>query len=420
MNNEKFALRQKTRRNYILRVALNGLSKLWKTKWPMCLIALAAMAVVSMILTAHTLHDWSVAFTAVLMFFVGVPVVAYAAGCVPGAWAIYEDMVRIGMVNAAGEAPVLLERWHKEGNLYAMRFRAKGFPLSVWEDMKEKIETAANITVVRFDEGNSKREVVMEYVSGNIVLPHLVRWNWEYLSQDDFKIALGESIMRPVYIDLAQNPHVLVGGTTASGKTKLLELIGTQVIEKCASFMIADYKGVDFGQFVGRARIARNNEEFLTVLEYLNEELARRKSAFVQHDCRNIAEYYSKNEKWMPRIVLMVDEASFVFDTTGVTDKTVKEHVSRILGALINLARVGRFAGIHIIVATQRPDTLSVPGALKANLDTRICARMPDVATSTVILDDGSATNLPSIKGRFILRDGSGTDTIFQAYLPDE
>lgn len=419
MNNEKFALRQKTRRNYILRVALNGLSKLWKAKWPMCLIALAAMAVVSMILTAHTLHDWSVAFTAVLMFFVGVPGAAYAVGCVPGAWKIYEDMVRIGMVNAAGEAPVLLERWHKEGNLYAMRFMAKGFPLSVWEDMKEKIETAANITIARFDEGNSRREIIMEYVSGNIVLPHLVRWNWDYLSPDDFKIALGESIMGPVYIDLAQNPHVLVGGTTASGKTKLLELIGTQVIEKCASLMIADYKGVDFSQFVGRARIARNNEELWAVLEYLNEELERRKSAFVKHGCRNIAEY-SKNEKWMPRIVLIVDEASLVFDTSGINDKAEKETVARILGALINLARVGRFAGIHVIVATQRPDTLSVPGALKANLDTRICARMPDDATSTVILDDGSATNLPSIKGRFLLRDGSGSDTIFQAYLPDE
>ena len=118
--------------------------------------------------------------------------------------------------------------------------------------------------------------------------------------------------------------------------------------------------------------------------------------------------------------MLIVDEASLVFDTSSISDKAEKETVARILGALINLARVGRFAGIHIIVATQRPDTLSVPGALKANLDTRICARMPDVATSTVILDDGSATNLPSIKGRFLLRDGSGTDTIFQAYLLDE
>ena len=165
-----------------------------------------------------------------------------------------------------------------------------------------------------------------------------------------------------------------------------------------------------------KARIAGNNDEFLNVLEYLAEELERRKAAFAAHGCRNIAEY-NKAENWMPRIVLMVDEASFVFDTTGVSDKTVKEQVSKILGLLINLTRVGRYAGIHVIVATQRPDTLSVPGALKANLDTRICARMSDVATSTVILDDGSATNLPAIKGRFLLRDGSGTDIALQVYL---
>lgn len=416
MNEEKFALRQKMRREYIVRVALNGFRKMWKTKWPMYLIALAAVAVVGLLWNSQSITEWATTTTVVLVFCIGVPSAAFAVGYVPGAWKIYEDMVRIGMVNAAGEAPVLLEKLHKEGNLHSMRFWSKGHPLGVWEDMKEKIETAMNSTIVRFDEGPTKCEIIVEYVPGHIVLPRLIPWNRELLSDEDFKIALGESVLGPVYINLAQTPHALIGGTTNSGKTKLLELIGEQVAEKCSCLMVVDYKGVDYRQFHGRARIISNNEEFLNALNYLTDALERRKAAFVQCGCRNIAEYCQK-EKWMPRIVLMVDEASFVFDTTGTVDKTVKEQVSQILGSLINLTRVGRYAGIHVIVATQRPDTLSVPGALKANLDIRICGRMPDVATSTVILDDGSATNLPAIKGRFLLRDGSGTDTIFQAYL---
>ena len=416
MNDEKFALRQKTRRNYILRVALNGLGKMWKAKWPMCLIALAAAAVTYLTLATQSFFDQLTALATVFVFCVGVPVVAYLVGYVPSAWTIYEDMVRIGMVNAADEAPVLFERWHKEGNLYAMRFWAKGFPLGVWEDMKEKIETALNISIVQFDEGMSKREMIVVYVPGNIVLPRVIAWKPEMLSSNDFELALGESVMGPVYIDLAQIPHVLIGGITSSGKTCLLKLIGGQVLEKNAELLIVDYKGADYFRFYGRTKIVGNNDQFANVLDRLANELDTRKALLAQQKCHNISEY-NANGNTLRRIVLIIDEASFVFDTTGIISKEDKETVSKILGAVINLTRVGRFVGIHVIVATQRPDTSSVPGALKANLGIRICARMPDVATSTVILDDGSATNLPPIKGRFLLRDGSGTDTIFQAYL---
>lgn len=70
----------------------------------------------------------------------------------------------------------------------------------------------------------------------------------------------------------------------------------------------------------------------------------------------------------------------------------------------------------YLLVATQRPDVGSVPGSLKAQLDGRICGHTADAQSSIVILDDGSAANLPAIPGRFIIRNGSETDDIVQAY----
>ena len=314
--------------------------------------------------------------------------------------------------------PCLWKKYHRDGNIWRIVFWSKGFPLSTWNDWKEKIETALDITILKFDEGNSKREITMEYVPGSIVLPRKIMWNNELLSDQNFKLMMGESVCGPVGINLDATPHILVGGTTGSGKTRLLENIGEQCIDKGGYLLLADYKGVDYGRFEHRVRIARSNDELLDMLDYLKESLAERRERFGAAGCRNINEYNAQGNN-MGRIVLMIDEASAVFDTTG-RSKEDKETAAKILSAVLDLTRLGRFAGMHIIIATQRPDVNSVPGSVKANLTARICGHMPDVATSTVMLDDGSAANLPAVPGRFILRDGSSDDVIFQAYLKDD
>lgn len=102
-------------------------------------------------------------------------------------------------------------------------------------------------------------------------------------------------------------------------------------------------------------------------------------------------------------------------DTTG-RDKDGKAVVASITNKLLAIGRLGRALGIHLLVATQRPDVGSVPGSLKAQLDGRICGHTADAQSSIVILDDGSAAKLPAIPGRFIIRNGSGSDEIIQAY----
>lgn len=113
------------------------------------------------------------------------------------------------------------------------------------------------------------------------------------------------------------------------------------------------------------------------------------------------------------RIIFGCDEIAELLDKTG-RNKTEKEQIDVIIGYLSTLARQGRAMGIHLILATQRPDAAILPGQVKNNLDCRICGRS-DLVLSQIILDNGSALEIPKdILGRFVCNLGG--DTEFQGY----
>lgn len=152
------------------------------------------------------------------------------------------------------------------------------------------------------------------------------------------------------------------------------------------------------------------------IIQLSVSELIRRRNLFAVSHCNHLDLYNSRHDTKLPRIVVVVDETSMVLDATG-RGKDEKSEIAAITGHLLTIGRLGRALGIHLIVATQRPDVASVPGALKAQLDGRICGHCADAQSSIVILDDGSGAKLPAVPGRFIVRDGSSCDKIVQAYL---
>lgn len=115
---------------------------------------------------------------------------------------------------------------------------------------------------------------------------------------------------------------------------------------------------------------------------------------------------------YMQRIVFACDEVAELLDKTGA-DKARKELLAQIEARLALIARQGRAFGIHLILATQRPDANILPGQIKNNMNIRICGRA-DTTLSTIIIGDGrAAEQIPhDAQGRFIMEDG----TVFQAY----
>ena len=332
----------------------------------------------------------------------------------------HDNFQRAGMVNSAMEAPALLERTYDEDNFKIQRlvFFSKGLPLSLWNDNKEKIESALNISIDRVELGENNRMIVVYAVDGCYQLPDMIEWSDRYMSNKGFTLVLGESIATRVEVDLSKVPHILLGGSTGSGKTLLLKLLLRQCALKGAQVFIADFKGgVDFNRsWWEHARIITEPEELSECLNNLVEELHRRKRLLARVDCANIDDYNRAYHTDLPRIVFGCDEVAELLDKTGL-DKNAKERISQFEAAIATLVRLGRAFGIHCILATQRPDANVISGQIKNNIDFRACGRADNVL-SQIILDKTDANDLISktAQGRFL----TNTGVLFQAYYFDD
>lgn len=220
----------------------------------------------------------------------------------------------------------------------------------------------------------------------------------------------------PVIADLAKMPHLLIGGTTGSGKSVglnsfILSLIAAKTPQE-VKFVLIDPKRIEFSVYNNQkylyAPVVTETAEAVAVLAYLAEEMDRRYDLFAENMSKNLADYNRTADEELPYIVCVIDE----FADLMATDKNVEKDVMR-------LAQKARAAGIHLILATQRPSVDVVTGVLKANFPTRLAYKVASTADSRTVLDAAGAEDLI---GRgdslFMAADGS-LMRLHGAYMPD-
>lgn len=218
-------------------------------------------------------------------------------------------------------------------------------------------------------------------------------------------------------------PHCLVAGTTGSGKSVTQ---GTILLHALQSpewrVVLVDPKRVELTVYRDHPnvlRVATELEDSLALIEQIEQEMQSRYIRMGQAGVK----HFKSLETPPPAVLLMVDETFQLLSPTGIKSEEGKaqdEMKARIGILLSDIARLGRASGIHMILATQRPDAKVLPGELKANLDARIAQGRMDTTPSLMTLDSDAATKIPPIKGRAVLRTGSET-TEFQAYfLPEQ
>lgn len=330
------------------------------------------------------------------------------------------EFQRIGMTNAAGEVPMLLTRTQdkRHKNAEILEFDAVGIPLTEWEKERGYIEAALNVNIVKIIEGRNKQRILIHVVSADSGLPDFIEWNDSYLTDDDSTLIFGKSQLGLESVDLSKIPHILLGGSTGSGKSILLKVLLVQSLKKNAIVSIADFKGgVDFPRvWHDKCKMCFDEETLLKILTELTDELQRRKTLFREAGCANISDYNKQSAVPLQRHIFACDEVAEVLDKTGLT-KEQKERIGLIQNRLSMIARQGRAFGIHLILATQRPDANILSGQIRNNIDCRVCGRA-DTILSQIILDNTTAAEqIPKDKaGRFILHDG----TIFQGFWIDE
>lgn len=361
--------------------------------------------------------------TSVLVFIL-IPSVTFALtfliGMPFGSIGVSNNLHRIGFVNSAGEAPLLLSKSVDKSNdrVMILKFKTFGIPLSEWTDNQDRIESALNIHIDEMREGDDCRVVIIRCVDGENRLSDYIKWSENLLSDENFEIVLGEGYSGRVSVNIAKIPHMLIGGSTGSGKSVLLKLVLMQCVKKGAKVYIADFKGgVDFPPIWHiKCSLLTDEKTLHKVLVSITDELQSRKQILRTAGVANIDEYNRNAEKKLYRIVFACDEIAEVLDKTGLS-KQQKDEILKIESELSIIARQGRAFGIHLVLATQRPDAAILNGQIRNNIDTRICGRAANVL-SQIILDNTDASDkiAKSSQGRFLTNSGK----IFQAYWFDE
>lgn len=387
-----------SKRHALLVLLLLGAALCAAIYWPYHLPA--ALAGLMLVPAAFTYLCWAA-------------VSAAAVGYVPGALEMQHNFARIGFTNSAGEAPYLIQK-EQRGNAAILTYHCTGFPVSAWIDKQLELESALNMLIASVKEGDDRRTVSLCCVPPEHVFD-TIEWHERYiLRNEDNKLILGRGLTGDVIIDIDKTPHILIGGNTGSGKSVLVQCLLWQAIQQADVVYVADFKGgVDFSYVWQEfAYIITEEKKLLVLLNHLADTLEERKRLFKEVDAANITEYREKSGDYMQRIVFACDEVAELLDKTGA-DKARKELLAQIEARLALIARQGRAFGIHLILATQRPDANILPGQIKNNMNIRICGRA-DTTLSTIIIGDGrAAEQIPhDAQGRFLMEDG----TVFQAY----
>ncbi len=248
-----------------------------------------------------------------------------------------------------------------------------------------RISTIPGSNTVGIELPNSSRE--------NVYLSEIL--NYPDFTKREIKlpIALGKNISgSPIIGDLASMPHLLIAGTTGSGKsvcinTIILSLLYRHSPEKC-KFILIDPKMLELSTYEGIPHllcpVITEAKKAASVLGWVVKEMESRYRLMTKEGVRNIDSYNTKHKLPMPYIVVVVDEMS---DLMLVAGKEIENYIQK-------LSQMARAAGIHIIMATQRPSVDVITGTIKANFPTRISFQVTSKIDSRTILGEQGAEQL--------------------------
>lgn len=253
----------------------------------------------------------------------------------------------------------------------------------------------------------------------------------EVIESDEFKnaksklsVAMGMDITgRPVISDIAKMPHVLIAGTTGSGKSVCINSIVTSILYKAdpneVKLIMVDPKKVELEVYNGIPHllipVVTEPKKASGALGWAVSEMMRRYDLFAENGVRNLEGYNEamelEGEAKLPQIVIIVDELA---DLMMVAPKEIEDSICR-------LAQMARAAGMHLIIATQRPSANVITGKIKTNIPSRIAFAVSSYIDSRIILDTMGAEKLLGKGDMLFMPMGESKPTRLQgAFISDK
>ena len=257
-----------------------------------------------------------------------------------------------------------------------------------------------------------KNRVGIEVPNGSIASVYLK----DVLSQSQFQssgsklmLAIGKDITGKALIaNLADMPHLLIAGTTGSGKTVCVNSIIMSMLFNASpdevKFLMVDPKMVELAQYNNIPHMlcpaVTDYKKVSNALNWIVSEMESRYGLLSKAGVRNIAAYQAKGHQ-MPYIIVIIDELA---DLMQVAAKTIESAITR-------LAQLSRAVGIHLILATQRPSVDVITGVIKANFPARISFKVASKVDSRTVLDMNGAENLLGKGDLLFMKPGDAKPT---------
>ena len=408
---------------------LNGCKKLWIKKYkmlfPLLFLTVIGCTWLALVQNIHgitiewlaTFLLWSAIILIITVFVIGELLIISLIGKPLSANRIHKCLANVGFIDKSGDTPLLLSRY-KESKTEIFEFYSPTLPLTEYEKKKPIIENALNIQIVDIIVGNDLQHILLKTVPAKNKLPDKIEWDSSLLPEKTSKFVIGESQIDTVSFDLNVTPHILIGGSSGSGKSALFKLILVEAIMRGYDVYVADFKGgVDFNGFWrNKCDIITDRERLMKRLDFIVKELETRKEMFRKTRCNNIVQYNNMFGCDLQRIIFGCDEIAELLDKTGLS-KNDKEIIAQVESKFSLVARQGRAFGIHLVFATQRPDSEVLKGQIKNNFDFRICGRA-DKVLSQIVLDTTEAAEkiCKDEQGVFL----TNTGILFKAYYLNE
>lgn len=267
-----------------------------------------------------------------------------------------------------------------------------------FEDMKAKEDIfKTNLKAIKID---------FKFINGllelDVIKEPLQNVRYEPIDTQEGEILVGYGYKDYVKVNLNKFPHVLIGGDTGTGKSRLMLLILTNLINrfKDIEIYLIQIRKSDLAVFKDCKQVkymARTLEQTRNVLRHLDNVCRERDTLlekYLKYGIYNIVDYNKRfKDNKLNYIYIVLDEFAF-FNFSGADTKEEKQLKKEILGYIKNIVLTGRSTGVFIFTSLQKPTSSSIPTDIKSQLTTRISFKMLDKETSIIVLGNANATEL--------------------------